>query len=104
MCADNQSFGLTDEEYEFLQADISQTIIEWNKKNGYSGNGYVVKDGNPKPKKPSVEHVSNSSVPIKMYDKLGVWNYPLVQSIRKKHANLTIITQFEIEDMKSYES
>ena len=36
---DNESFGLTDEEYRFLLDDIDQAIEEGNKKYGYGGYG-----------------------------------------------------------------
>jgi hypothetical protein len=69
-------FGLTDEEYEFLQYDIEQAVADGNKKYGYGGYGYIGEDGNhylfhdnykpkrlrstskPKPKRPSVEEVA----------------------------------------------
>ena len=33
----NESFGLTDEEYQFLLDDIDQAVEEGNKKYGYGG-------------------------------------------------------------------
>jgi hypothetical protein len=74
----NESFGLTDEEYEFLQDDINQAIAEGNEKYGYGGCGNISEDGNHypfpdndkpkklscipkpkvKPKRPSVEEVA----------------------------------------------
>jgi hypothetical protein len=76
----NGSFGLTDEEYEFLEYDIIQAIAEGNKKYGYGGCGHIDDDGNhylfpdddkpkrlrytpkpkpkPKPKRLSVEEIA----------------------------------------------
>jgi hypothetical protein len=41
----SEPFGLTDEEYEFLQDDINQTITEGNRKYGFGDSGYVGTDG-----------------------------------------------------------
>jgi hypothetical protein len=35
----SESFGLTDEEYEFLQDDINQAITEGNRKYGFGNSG-----------------------------------------------------------------
>jgi hypothetical protein len=39
MCAGNRSFGLTDEEHQFLLDDIDQAIAEGNRKYGYGEDG-----------------------------------------------------------------
>jgi hypothetical protein len=46
MCASNKSFGLTDEEHQFLLDDINQAIEDANKKYGYDDSEYIGEDGN----------------------------------------------------------
>ena len=67
---DNESFGLTDEEYRFLLDDIDQAIEEGNKKYGYGGYGNDrPKSSSPRPrsKQPSVEEVAIARGLIKFH-------------------------------------
>ena len=45
MCANNEPFELTDEEYQFLLDDIEEAIADGNRKYGYGEPGYIDADG-----------------------------------------------------------
>lgn len=67
---DNESFGLTDEEYQFLLHDIDQAIEEGNKIYGYSGYGNDKPKrsrSRPRSKGPSVEEVAIARGLIKIH-------------------------------------
>jgi hypothetical protein len=66
MCADNESFGLTDEVYQFLLDDIDRAIAEGNRKYGYGEDAslHPLPSNSPRSrprvrsKRPSIEEVS----------------------------------------------
>jgi hypothetical protein len=66
---DNESFGLTDEEYQFLLDDIDQAIEEGNKIYGYGYGNDKPKRSRPRPKSkgPSVEEVAIARGLIKFH-------------------------------------
>lgn len=73
---DDEEFGLTDEEYQFIMEDIDRVIAEANRKWDYSGKY----DSKPEPKKhkPSVEEVAIARGILKIHS-------PIIEVTKEVH-------------------